>query len=39
MRHRMKTSPKLDKSYFARTGRKIKKINVSPKISRGGVML
>lgn len=39
MRHRMKTKTSLDRRYFARTGMRTKKINVSPKIQRGGTML
>ena len=33
------TKPKTDKKIFARTAAKIKKINIAPKIMRGGTRL
>ena len=37
MRH--KTRKRIDQKIFKRTARKTKKINVSPKVSRGGIRL
>ncbi len=31
--------PKIDKRFFARTARKSKKVNIAPKIYRGGIRL
>ena len=39
MRHRAPTKPKTDKKIFRRTAEKTKKINVSPKVMRGGIRL
>lgn len=39
MRHRTKTVPSIDRRIFARTGRKTKKMNVAPKVLRGGIKL
>lgn len=39
MKHRTKTKPVNDRKIFRRTAMKTKKINVSPKIMRGGIRL
>lgn len=39
MAHRAKVRPHRDKSMFRRTAVKSKKINISPKIYRGGIRL
>ena len=39
MRHRSVTKPITDSRIFKRTAVKTKKINVSPKVSRGGIRL
>ena len=36
---RKKTKPKLDNKIFRRTASKSKKINIAPKIFRGGIRL
>lgn len=36
---RRKTKKKIDRKIFKRTAVKTKKINISPKISRGGIRL
>lgn len=36
---RRRANPRIDKKIFARTAIKTKKINVAPKISRGGTRL
>ena len=36
---RKRTSKKIDQKIFRRTARKTKKINISPKVSRGGIRL
>ena len=36
---RQKTLKKIDQKVFKRTAQKTKKMNVSPKISRGGIRL
>lgn len=37
--HRKETNPMPDSRIFARTARHTKKINVSPRIQRGGIRL
>ena len=39
MKHRKKVSGKKDSRIFRHTAMKTKKINVAPKISRGGIQL
>ena len=39
MKHRKKVSGKKDARIFRHTAMKTKKINVSPKVSRGGIQL
>lgn len=39
MAHRMKVKPRKDKKIFSSTANKTKKINISPKIQRGGIRL
>lgn len=39
MRHRRKVGGKTDKRIFRNTAMKTKKINVAPKVSRGGIQL
>lgn len=39
MAYRKKTNRKRDNIKFTTTARKVKKINVAPKVSRGGIML
>ena len=39
MRHRRKVGGKLDKKIFRNTAMHTKKINVAPKVSRGGIQL
>lgn len=39
MAHRSKVRPARDKAMFRRTAVKSKKINISPKIYRGGIRL
>lgn len=39
MKHRKKTKKKIDNRVFTHTAMKTKKINVSPKVSRGGIQL
>lgn len=39
MRHRTRTVKSIDRRIFARTARKTKKMNVEPKILRGGIKL
>lgn len=39
MSKRQATKPKKDKAVFTNTAKKIKKINVAPKIARGGIRL
>lgn len=39
MRHRMRTHKKTDNRVFKHTAMKTKKINISPKVSRGGIQL
>lgn len=39
MKHRTKVKKKTDKRVFKHTAMSTKKINVAPKISRGGIML
>lgn len=39
MRHRKKVSGKKDKRIFMHTAMKTKKINIAPKVSRGGIQL
>lgn len=39
MGHRSTVSPNKDKKIFTNTAKKTKKINVSPKPSRGGIRL
>ena len=39
MSYRSKVNPKTDKKVFTNTAKKTKKINVSPKPSRGGIRL
>ena len=36
---RKRTRKKIDQKIFRRTARKTKKINISPKVSRGGIRL
>lgn len=38
-KHRESMKPKTDKKVFTQSARKIKKINVKPEISRGGIRL
>lgn len=39
MAHRSTVKPKTDKKVFTNTAKKIKKININPKPSRGGIRL
>lgn len=39
MRYRRKTKAKADKRIFKHTAMKTKKINIAPKVSRGGIQL
>lgn len=39
MAHRSTVKPKTDKKVFTNTAKKTKKINVTPKPSRGGIRL
>lgn len=39
MAHRMTVNPKKDKKVFTTTAKKTKKINTSPKTTRGGIRL
>lgn len=39
MAHRSTVNPKTDKQVFTNTAKKTKKINISPKPSRGGIRL
>lgn len=39
MAHRTPTKSGLDKKIFTQSARRIKKINVNPKLSRGGIRL
>lgn len=39
MKHRKKMSVRKDKKVFAKTANKSKKINVTPKLMRGGIRL
>lgn len=39
MRHRKRVSNKKDSRIFKHTAMKTKKINIAPKISRGGIQL
>lgn len=39
MSHRKPTKPRKDHKIFTNTAKKTKKINVSPKVSRGGIRL
>lgn len=39
MKHRSKVGASLDRKIFSRTAKKTKKINISPKILRGGIRL
>lgn len=39
MRHRKKVTQKKDNKIFIHTAMKTKKINVAPKVSRGGIQL
>ena len=39
MAHRVKMKPRIDKKVFRRTAVKSKKINIEPKIYRGGIRL
>lgn len=39
MKYRSKTNKKRDKKYFSITAGKTKKINVAPKVMRGGIRL
>lgn len=39
MSKRQAMKPKKDKAVFTNTAKKIKKINVAPKIARGGIRL
>lgn len=39
MKYRRKTNKKADKKVFTHTAMKTKKINVAPKVSRGGIQL
>lgn len=39
MKHRRKTQKKTDNRIFKHTAMNTKKINISPKISRGGIQL
>ena len=39
MKHRKTTKPKIDQKVFNNTAKKIKKINIAPKIMRGGTRL
>uniref|UniRef100_A0AAU8B7T0 DNA binding protein n=1 Tax=Dulem virus 206 TaxID=3145683 RepID=A0AAU8B7T0_9VIRU len=39
MAHRKSVSPAKDKKVFTNTAKKVKKINVNPKPSRGGIRL
>lgn len=39
MKHRRKTNKKVDNRVFTHTAMKTKKINIAPKVSRGGIQL
>lgn len=39
MQHRKDVKPSVDAKIFSRTARQTKKINVSPKVMRGGIRL
>lgn len=39
MRHRFKTRKRTDNRVFTHTAMKTKKINIAPKVSRGGIQL
>lgn len=39
MKHRRKTSRKVDNKVFKHTAMNTKKINIAPKVSRGGIQL
>lgn len=39
MKHRKKTKKRVDNKIFTHTAMKTKKINISPKASRGGIQL
>lgn len=39
MKHRKKTSRKVDNKVFKHTAMNTKKINIAPKVSRGGIQL
>lgn len=39
MKHRIKVKPRKDARIFSRTAQKTKKINVTPKLMRGGIRL
>lgn len=39
MKHRRKTSKKIDNRVFKHTAMNTKKINIAPKVSRGGIQL
>lgn len=39
MKHRRKTKTRVDNKVFKHTAMNTKKINISPKVSRGGIML
>lgn len=39
MRHRIKAKPRKDRKVFNQTAKRTKKINVSPRIMRGGIRL
>lgn len=39
MKHRRKTSRKIDNKVFKHTAMNTKKINIAPKVSRGGIQL
>lgn len=39
MAHRVRMKPRKDKKVFTQTAQAVKKINVKPKLSRGGIRL
>lgn len=39
MRHRSRVRPSSDISFFSRTAKRTKKVNVRPKVMRGGIRL
>lgn len=39
MAHRNRTKPSKDKRIFTQTANKVKKVNVKPKLARGGIRL